>query len=72
MWETKSSKNALYKESTGEKMGIIKAAKLAYDYLRYGEEGEEPEVNRAINEVNLDIQEGQFTSGSSPSSPYRK
>ena len=60
MWETKSSKNALYKESTGEKMGIIKAAKLAYDYLRYGEEGEEPEVNRAINEVNLDIQEGQF------------
>lgn len=60
MWKTKSSKNALYKESTGEKMGIIKAAKLAYDYLRYGEEGEEPEVNRAINEVNLDIQEGQF------------
>ncbi|NCC43173.1 MAG: energy-coupling factor transporter ATPase [Clostridia bacterium] len=41
-------------------MGIIKAAKLAYDYLRYGEEGEEPEVNRAINEVSLDIQEGQF------------
>lgn len=60
MWKTKSSKNALYKESTGEKMGIIKAAKLAYDYLRYGEEGEEPEANRAINEVNLDIQEGQF------------
>lgn len=23
-------------------MGIIKAAKLAFDYLRYGEEGEEP------------------------------
>ncbi|MCI6998056.1 MAG: energy-coupling factor transporter ATPase [Eubacterium sp.] len=41
-------------------MGIIKAAKLAYDYLRYGEEGEEPEVNRAIDHVDLDIQEGQF------------
>lgn len=41
-------------------MGIIKAAKLAYDYLRYGEEGEEPEVNRAIDGVNLDIEEGQF------------
>ena len=26
-------------------MGIIKAAKLAFDYLRYEEEGEEPEVN---------------------------
>ncbi|MBS6194213.1 MAG: energy-coupling factor transporter ATPase [Clostridiales bacterium] len=41
-------------------MGIIKAAKLAYDYLRYGEEGEEPEVNRAIDYVDLDIEEGQF------------
>ena len=41
-------------------MGISKAAKLAYDYLRYGEEGEEPEVNRAIDHVDLDIQEGQF------------
>lgn len=41
-------------------MGIIKAAKLAFDYLRYGEEGEEPEVNRAIDQVDLDIQEGQF------------
>lgn len=41
-------------------MGIIKAAKLAFDYLRYGEEGEEPEVNRAIDQVDLNIQEGQF------------
>ena len=41
-------------------MGIIKAAKLAYDYLRYGEEGEEPEINRAIDDVNLDVEEGQF------------
>ena len=41
-------------------MGIIKSAKLAFDYLRYGEEGEEPEVNRAIDQVDLDIQEGQF------------
>ena len=41
-------------------MGIIKAAKLAFDYLRYGEEGEEPEVNRAIDHVDLDIEEGKF------------
>lgn len=41
-------------------MGIIKAVKLAYDYLRYGEEGEEPEVNRAIDQVDLDVEEGQF------------
>lgn len=50
----------LERERTGGQMGIIKAAKLAYDYLRYGEEGEEPEVNRAIDHVDLDIQEGQF------------
>ncbi len=41
-------------------MGIIKAVKLAYDYLRYGEEGEEPEVNRAIDGLNLEVEEGQF------------
>ena len=42
-------------------MGIIKAAKLAFDYLRYEEEGEEPEVNRAIDHVDLDIEEGKFS-----------
>lgn len=47
-------------KGTGEQMGIIKAAKLAYDYLRYGEEGEEPEVNRAIDGLDLEIEEGQF------------
>ena len=41
-------------------MGIIKAAKLVFDYLRYEEEGEEPEVNRAIDHVDLDIEEGKF------------
>ncbi len=41
-------------------MGIIKAVKLAYDYLKYGEEGEEPEVNRAIDGLDLEIEEGQF------------
>lgn len=41
-------------------MGIIKAAKLAYDYLKYGEEGEEVKVNRAIDGLDLEIEEGQF------------
>ena len=41
-------------------MGIIKAAKLVYDYMKYGEEGQEPEVNRAIDQVDLDVEEGQF------------
>lgn len=41
-------------------MGIIRAAKLGFDYFKYTEEGEEPEVNRAIDNVNLDIEAGQF------------
>ncbi len=41
-------------------MGIIKAARLVYDYLRYGEDDDKPEVNRAIDHVDLDVQEGQF------------
>ena len=41
-------------------MGIIRAAKLGFDYFRYEEEGAEPEATRAIDDVNLDIQAGQF------------
>ena len=41
-------------------MGIIRAAKLGFDYFRYEEEGKEPEITRAIDDVNLDIQAGQF------------
>lgn len=41
-------------------MGIIRAAKLGFDYFRYEEEGKEPELTRAIDDVNLDIQAGQF------------
>lgn len=41
-------------------MGIIKAAKVVFDYLKYTEEGKEPEVNRAIDHVDLEVQEGEF------------
>ena len=41
-------------------MGLIRAAKLGFDYFRYEEEGAEPEATRAIDDVNLDIQAGQF------------
>ena len=41
-------------------MGIIRAAQLGFDYFRYEEEGAEPEATRAIDDVNLDIQAGQF------------
>lgn len=41
-------------------MGIIRVAKLGFDYFRYEEEGKEPEATRAIDDVSLDIQAGQF------------
>lgn len=41
-------------------MGIIRASKLGFDYFKYTEEGKEPEVFRAIDEVSLDIEKGQF------------
>lgn len=41
-------------------MGIIRANKLGFEYFRYTEEQEEPEINRAIDGVSLDIKEGQF------------
>lgn len=41
-------------------MGIIRASKLGYDYYRYDENGQVQETSRAIDQVNLDVQEGQF------------
>lgn len=41
-------------------MGIIRAKKLGYDYFQYEDEGKEPEITHAIEDVDLDIQPGQF------------
>jgi energy-coupling factor transport system ATP-binding protein len=41
-------------------MGIIKAIKLGFDYLRYDDDGNVQETQRAVNDVNLDIEAGEF------------
>lgn len=41
-------------------MGIIKASKLIYDYVRRDEEDHVEEINRAIDELTLDIKTGDF------------
>ena len=41
-------------------MGIIKASKLIYDYIRRDEDEQVEEVNRAIDELTLDIRQGDF------------
>ena len=41
-------------------MGIIKAFKLGFDYLKYDEDGNVETTQRAVNDVNLDIEAGDF------------
>ena len=41
-------------------MGIVKAAKLVYEYIRRDEEQNIEEVNRAIDGVDVDIKRGDF------------
>lgn len=41
-------------------MGIIKASKLIFDYVRRDEEENIEEVNRAIDQLNMEIEEGTF------------
>lgn len=41
-------------------MGIVKAAKLVYEYIRHDEEENIEEVKRAIDGVDVDIKKGDF------------
>ncbi len=41
-------------------MGIIRASKLIYDYVRRDEDDHIEEVNRAIDNMTVDIQKGDF------------
>ena len=41
-------------------MGIIKASKLIFDYVRRDEEENIEEVNRAIDDLSLEIEQGTF------------
>ena len=41
-------------------MGIIKASKLIFDYIRRDEDDKVEEVNRAIDGLTLDIKKGEF------------
>lgn len=41
-------------------MGIIKTSKLIFDYIRRDEEENIEEVNRAIDDISIEIKEGEF------------
>lgn len=44
----------------GVRMKIIKIVKLIYEYVKYNEEGEEDGVSRAIDSLDLEIEQGDF------------
>ena len=44
----------MQKKAGNNVMGMIRAAGLGYEYLRYEEEGQEPEVTKAIEDVSLE------------------
>lgn len=41
-------------------MGIIQASKLIYEYIRRDEEGNPEGITRAVDEVDLDVKQGEF------------
>lgn len=41
-------------------MGIIKSKNLVFEYIRRDEEGNVEAINRAVNEVNVEIKQGDF------------
>ena len=41
-------------------MGIIKTDKLVFEYIRRDEDGNVEGINRAVDEVTLDIKQGDF------------
>lgn len=41
-------------------MSIIKARKIAFDYLKVDDEGQVESKSRAVDDVDLDVQEGDF------------
>lgn len=41
-------------------MGIIKTEKIAYDYIRHDEEGNTVDVIRAIDGIDLEVEQGDF------------
>ena len=41
-------------------MKIIKADNVVYEYIRRDEEGNVEGITKAVNDVSLDIEQGQF------------
>ena len=51
-------------------MGIIKALKLGFDYQRYDDDGNVVDMQRAVNDVNLQENLWQFWDITDPENPH--
>ena len=41
-------------------MGIVKTENLVFEYIRRDEEGNVEDINKAVNNVNIDVRQGDF------------
>ena len=41
-------------------MSLIKTKKLTFEYIRRDEEGNVEGINRAVDEVDLEVEQGEF------------
>ena len=41
-------------------MGIVKTENLVFEYIRRDEEGNVEDINKAVNQVNIDVRQGDF------------
>ena len=47
-------------DEIGEIMGIIETQDLVFEYIRRDEDGNVEAVNKAVDEVNIDVNQGDF------------
>ncbi len=61
LWEIAQRVAVLFLEIMGKnKMSMIKADRVAFEYIRRDEEGNVEGITRAVDDVNLDIAKGEF------------
>lgn len=55
-----TGQNGKYSDHEGSQMEIVKTDKLVFEYIRRDEEGNVEGITRAVDEVSLDVEQGDF------------
>ena len=59
-WDIETAPLVLFLRKVVESMGIVRTAKLVYEYIRKDENDKVTEISRAVDGVDMDIREGEF------------